>query len=1299
MKVSTLIAAVAGAVPAQAYFILSQPVLETTRLDPIVFPGQVSAHVHAIAGGSNFAETQTYESMQEGLCTTAPVNIDKSNYWAPQLYYYSPDLDAFEMIPVSYMNAYYLPRAGSDGVVKAFPPGLRMISGNPYRRTFNASSPDDLAISYVCLDYSGSHTGDPAWDQRNSFFAHNCPSGMRAQVNFRPCWDGVNLDSDDHQSHMAWPSGGVDGGDCPDSHPVHLVSLFYEWIFEVQNFPFNNASYPTWVLAPGDSTGYAFHGDFISGWPEDINGTNVLQDAIDQCNADSGVGGELDNCPPFVPYLDTAAADACTPQNPLVDEDIGDGHYIALLPGDNPLYFNGTTATEPAAATATTPGLSSPSSTLPTGWNHTGCIAEGTSGRALTGASLSNANMTRAACASWCASRGFPLAGAEYADECYCGYALANGATNATLLDASSCSMKCASNTYETCGGSSTLDLFVNPALFPQPVALPAGWVAGSCMTEATSARALSGYSFTSSAMTPTLCIQTCQAKNYTLAGTEYADECYCGNSFNAGAVVAASTSCNMNCAGSASSVCGGSNRLTTYNYTLVANTSTSTTTKAASTVATTGTVTTSVNATATAANATVITTTAKANATVATTVTAANTTVTAVTVKANTTTATTVATTASTKANTTTASANRREHGAGVSIFQRELEQGSNIEREQGGNHELEHGGGHEFEQSGNAKHEQSGNQGGVEQLEQGDFDVVCQGDVYDQFCEVDFYDHFRKVNVFFLVYQAYVFDILCQGDLLGVVDQSVIIGALLDYKQPGGRPRQGCRLDRAVLNVHGQAVFERHILDCVVDCPLELVVCPSELDVRSSELVIRPLQLVVCPELFVGSLQLKLVVGSLQLVVRLPELVRPLELELGPDARTYHHPPQASLLFSSTSMTTELCISTCQSRGYIYAGTEYAHQCFCGSALTAGYTNATASSCNMACAGNSAEKCGAASLISLYISANATKTYTLPTNWTSVGCYTEASSGRALASYSFTSSSMTPALCINKCAAQGYIYAGTEYADECYCADSIASTATTATSGCSMTCAGDNSVMCGGSNRLSVYKSDQPLPDETLPSNWTSMGCYTEATSGRALSSYSFTSSAMTPKLCVDTCNSKGYYYAGTEYSTECYCGDALQSGSIAASSGCTMVCGGDKSTACGGSSLLNIYKSAATVPAAVVPTGWTALGCYSDSSSRTLDQDAYTSSSAMTWASCTAFCATGNYTYAGIEDGTECYCANSFSNGGAPVAASGCSAYCSGSANEACGGSWTLNVFQVANKTTTTTSTTKSRRRSRV
>ncbi|OXC63157.1 hypothetical protein AYX13_06867 [Cryptococcus neoformans] len=555
------------AVPTNAYFILSHPILETTRLDPIVSPGEISSHVHAIVGGNNFDKAMTYQSTQESTCSTASITVDKSNYWTPQLYYYNPADESYEMISVSYVNTYYLPRYSSgQDTVQAFPDGLRMISGDPFRREYVDGDPDSAAITYVCLDYDNDHSGDADWAERNSFFNHNCPNGMRAQVFFRSCWDGVNLDSNDHKSHMAWPSGGVDGGDCPSTHPVRLVSLFYEFIYNVQDFPFNGAGNVAWVFATGDTTGYSMHGDFVNGWPSLANGTNVLQEALDQCNQDNGVGGELNNCPPFVPYIDSASASACKPLNLLVDEDIGDGHSISKLPGDNPLWIGN--GTKPVYPNYTDDGIGFTDfkSVIPDGYTEVGCIAESTTGRALTGSHFTASNMTRGVCVSFCEANGYPLAGIEYADECYCDFEMRNGASNTTLLASEKCNLACAANSNENCGGSSTLTLFNNPSLYSAPT-YPTGWTSYGCMTEATNERALAKYSFSSSSMTPQLCMSTCQAEGYIYSGTEYSTQCYCANSFSAGSAAADESSCSMACGGDKLQTCGGSDRLTTFKF------------------------------------------------------------------------------------------------------------------------------------------------------------------------------------------------------------------------------------------------------------------------------------------------------------------------------------------------------------------------------------------------------------------------------------------------------------------------------------------------------------------------------------------------------------------------------------------------------------------------------------------------------------------------------------------------------------------------------------------------------------
>ncbi|KAI0754011.1 hypothetical protein C8Q80DRAFT_1093669 [Daedaleopsis nitida] len=525
----------------------SRPIV-TTRLDSIVNPDAIGTHVHSIVGASRFKNVYDADDLKKSKCTTIPVQPDKSNYWAPQMYY--RDQNSGQLTPIQTgFNIYYLKRNGpKNEPVKAFPPGLRMVAGDTNRRSYNASNFADQAVSYVCLDYSGAHNNDPDWAERPNYFDHNCPNGMRAQVFFPSCWDGKNLDSDDHKSHMAYPVQNYNSGDCPASHPVHLVSLFYEMFVSVDQHQYWGPG--SWVLANGDTTGYGHHGDFQNGWDVDL-----LQNAIDNC---PNANGNVMDCPPLAAVFDQASADACVLETELVDENIGLDSPITQLPGCNPIWDG--TGTKPACSANSNAAVSlKPAQVpLPDGWSELGCIAEGTSGRALTGASTKAADMTRASCASFCSSKGFKLAAVEFGDECYCDNQVRNGASTNTVTW-NQCTSHCAGNENEICGGPQRLTLLTtaNPGA-AQPSLLPLGWSSAGCVSDA-SARALTGYSFANDAMTVYSCLATCASKGFSMGGLEFGRECYCGNSIqNKQGSPLATSQCNMICAGDKTQTCGG---------------------------------------------------------------------------------------------------------------------------------------------------------------------------------------------------------------------------------------------------------------------------------------------------------------------------------------------------------------------------------------------------------------------------------------------------------------------------------------------------------------------------------------------------------------------------------------------------------------------------------------------------------------------------------------------------------------------------------------------------------------------
>lgn len=69
------------------------------------------------------------------------------------------------------------------------------------------------------------------------------------------------------------------------------------------------------------------------------------------------------------------------------------------------------------------------------------------------------------------------------------------------------------------------------------------------------------------------------------------------------------------------------------------------------------------------------------------------------------------------------------------------------------------------------------------------------------------------------------------------------------------------------------------------------------------------------------------------------------------------------------------------------------------------------------------------------------------------------------------------------------------------------------------------------------------------------------------------------MTIENCLSTCQSNGYWYAGVEYGSQCWCDDFIQpysySGLCIDLSQCNMKCNGNAGEWCGGSNALNIYS----------------------------------------------------------------------------------------------------------------------------
>ncbi len=211
--------------------------------DPIVFPNMPGAsHMHSFFGST---VTNAHTTTQDLLNANSNCNpsIDKSSYWIPTLYNGDTPVEPTTGI------FYYLGEGVRDDLIaqtQPFPLGLRVVAGNA-----KATGPADNTIArWSCL-----HAGDAG---SSSDFV-TCPAGtmLESYLDFPHCWDGVNLDSVDHKSHMAYPVNNA----CPPSHPVVVPKLRQVMRYPVNGNPAN------FRLASG--RGYTMHGDFFNAWPVD----------------------------------------------------------------------------------------------------------------------------------------------------------------------------------------------------------------------------------------------------------------------------------------------------------------------------------------------------------------------------------------------------------------------------------------------------------------------------------------------------------------------------------------------------------------------------------------------------------------------------------------------------------------------------------------------------------------------------------------------------------------------------------------------------------------------------------------------------------------------------------------------------------------------------------------------------------------------------------------------------------------------------------------------------------------------
>ena len=213
--------------------------------------------MHRIAGGSGFAAFYNYDNSRAANCTTASIIADKSNYWAPQLYWVNSP-SSFVPLPVNMRFYYQLGRSSPTELVTAFPEGFKMLAGNPNSKVGTEY------FQFTCMVNSDLITGNLISDNFN--YNRDCPYGMKFEGHFPNCWDGINLFKPDN-SHVSYLSSNAStqSGQCPWSHPVRIPGIMLEYTWRPALWAPGQALAGNLAWANGDTTGYGVHADFTNG--------------------------------------------------------------------------------------------------------------------------------------------------------------------------------------------------------------------------------------------------------------------------------------------------------------------------------------------------------------------------------------------------------------------------------------------------------------------------------------------------------------------------------------------------------------------------------------------------------------------------------------------------------------------------------------------------------------------------------------------------------------------------------------------------------------------------------------------------------------------------------------------------------------------------------------------------------------------------------------------------------------------------------------------------------------------------
>lgn len=281
--------------------------------DPIVYPGQPGrSHLHQFFGNTLADAHSTYASLRTSGDSTCNNALNRSAYWIPAMMN-----GKGKVVRPDHVSIYYKrypassPRCTIEGkACIPLPRGLRYVFGwNPATPTkggggyFNCDGPGIPGV------VSGHFPDIPT-------AAQNCPMGARlgAVLNAPSCWNGTDLDSPDHRSHVTYPVDTHLGyTKCPDTHPYIIPTFTLGAWYTVDADLDRSGTWTagvtqTWHLHSDLHAGTRYkpgttlHGDWFGAWDDAVMAMwteNCIDKLLNCSGGDLGNGLQLKMWPGF----------------------------------------------------------------------------------------------------------------------------------------------------------------------------------------------------------------------------------------------------------------------------------------------------------------------------------------------------------------------------------------------------------------------------------------------------------------------------------------------------------------------------------------------------------------------------------------------------------------------------------------------------------------------------------------------------------------------------------------------------------------------------------------------------------------------------------------------------------------------------------------------------------------------------------------------------------------------------------------------------------------------------------------